>query len=226
MKRKNEMLWFVSNCGADFRLNFAAKLSKHIPVNIYGKCKKSFYTKIENISFNFIQKGVNLLYEFFAIIFRFIFRNTNTYYNCHRDSDCEKNEYSKNKFYLSFESKNCSGYITENLWKILGNTHLIPVVIQPSKQFYEALAPPDSFIHAQDFDFDAQRLAEYLKLVYSDFNLYLKYQMWRIKYDIAFIVQQTEKRRLCELCTKLNLESSSIYYTFISKWFNNDCIAN
>ena len=88
---------------------------------------------------------------------------------------CKKAEYeteiAENKFYFAFESKNCSNtYITEKFFRTLRH-NIIPVVFQPNREFYEVFAPPDSFIHAQDFDFDAKKLAEYLHKVFIFFNL-------------------------------------------------------
>jgi len=100
---------------------------------------------------------------------------------------------------------------------------MIPVVIQPSKAVYSLILPPDSFIHAEDFDFDPEKLAEHLKIVSTDFNVYLKYHAWKFDFDVVFSAQQAEKRRLCELCTKLNEETSSIYYKSIANWFNDGC---
>ena len=82
-----------------------------------------------------------------------MFGSDNSAEECGSNSECESREFKLNKFYLSFESRNCTNYITEKLWRIL-RTNMIPVVIQPSREFYEQVAPPDSFIHAQDFDFD------------------------------------------------------------------------
>lgn len=41
-QRKTSALWFVSNCGADFRNDFALSLMQHINVRIYGKCREQF----------------------------------------------------------------------------------------------------------------------------------------------------------------------------------------
>jgi hypothetical protein len=106
------------------------------------------------------------------------------------------------------------------------NANAIPIVLQPAKNFYDLIAPPSSYIHAQDFDYDAAKLANYLKMVSNDFEEYFKYQKWRLDYDIMFANKQTEARRLCELCTKLNTEKSRIYYEKVSKWFNLGCIRN
>ena len=125
-------------------------------------------------------------------------------------------------FYLSFESVNCTDYLTEKLWRIL-RTNMIPVVLQPSKENYLRIAPPDSFIHAEDFDFDAKKLANYLDVVSSDIHEYHKYQKWKTDHDVVFSGEHCERRRLCELCTKLNTETSRIHYGNVADWFNDGC---
>jgi hypothetical protein len=145
--------------------------------------------------------------------------------SCPRDSACELNLLTNHKFFLAFESKNCSFYITEKFWRTL-RLGLIPIVFQPAKQFYESIAPSNSFIHAQDFNFDAKRLAMYLNEVSNNIELYVSYHKWRITHDVVFTGKKSEPRRMCELCTHLNTENSTIYYRSVSKWFNNNCIVN
>ena len=148
------------------------------------------------------------------------------YGNCGKHSKCEINEINTSKFYFSFESKNCSDiYITEKFFRML-RFNIIPVVIQPNREFYEKIAPPDSFIHAQDFGFDGIKLGIYLNRVGNDANLYMKYLKWKNDYEFVHSAIQTESRRLCELCTRLNVEKKQIYYNSISNWFNSACVIN
>lgn len=148
------------------------------------------------------------------------------YGKCNKYSNCEIEEIKNSKFYFSFESKNCSNlYITEKFFRIL-RYNVIPVVIQPNRVFYEKIAPPNSFIHAADFDYDARKLAEYLEKVAGDYNLFVKYMAWKVKYETVHIGKSCEARRLCELCTRLNQEKKEIYYESVSKWFNKGCILN
>jgi hypothetical protein len=100
------------------------------------------------------------------------------------------------------------------------------VVIQPNKMFYESIAPPNSFIHAEDFDYDPIRLGKYLQLVSRNFELYSMYLKWKYEYEVVFSEKKVESRRLCELCSLLNQEKSSIHYESISKWFNSQCLVN
>lgn len=195
--KKNQAVWFVSNCGPKFRINFAKSLKKFFPVKVFGACSNYFES-------------------FFSSIFKD---------DCSRETKCEQEQLSQNKFYLSFESKNCSNYLTEKVWKML-HIGIIPVVIQPSKTFYEINLPPNSFIHAQDFDFNVEKLANYLNFVANDFDTYYRYLKWKDEYDVVFTSFQTERRRLCELCTRLNNQDSAIYYKSVSSFFNDKCIIN
>ena len=103
--RKSEALWFVSNCLSKYRIDFANKLSEFINLNVHGSCKNvRVLRKIWGISFeSFFGKLVFLIVRNFSRMF-------SSY--CGRGSECEALELKKNKFYLSFESKNCSNYIS------------------------------------------------------------------------------------------------------------------
>ena len=141
-RRKNEALWFVSNCRSRFRTNMALQISQQLPINIFGQCSLGI-----NIKSMFRQMKVG------SIMSTLIKGVTNAFINYFRDcgkhSTCEIEQINRNKFYFSFESKNCSNtYITEKFYRIL-RFNLIPVVIQPAKHIYEMIAPPNSFIHAQ-----------------------------------------------------------------------------
>lgn len=217
--RKNRAVWFVSNCLASFRLNFGIDLLKHFAFNIHGKCKDYFkFRQNYNLSYS-----MYTWIKYFTDLVWFVFSLSNKQEDkCARNSACELKELNENKFYLSFESKNCTDYITEKMWRVL-NAQMIPIVIQPAKKYYDLVLPKDSYIHAQDFDFSAAKLGDYLALVSNDFETYLKHHLWRLDYDVVYSGKQCEKRRLCELCTKLNKEKDLIYYDSVSKWFNRGC---
>lgn len=197
VKRKNSSLWFISNCASDFRNRFSAGLSLKFPTTVYGNCKEVISSRYLN-NITFVTSG------------------------CGRNSDCELEELKMNKFYLAFENSNCSSYITEKFWRSL-HFGIIPIVIQPNKQSYEAVAPKNSFIHASDFDFDLDRLADYLNKVSSNFEWYFKYLNWKQDYEVFFEPKILEQNRICELCTKLNTFTSMEYYRRVSNFFNSGC---
>ena len=214
-RRRTSSIWFVSNCISYYRIEFALDFSQYFPTNILGDCAPSI-SLMKKYGFkpnSFIGK---IIFPIYNLLYKI---------KCDKGSSCEINTLMNSKFYLSFESKNCSFYITEKFWSIL-RLGLIPVVIQPSKVFYEYIAPKDSFIHAEDFNFNPQKLAAYMNRVSNDFNLYSKYLLWKFNDNIAHSSRNCEGRRLCELCTKLNEETSKIYYKNTAEWFNNDCKIN
>ena len=205
-RRRNSAAWFVSNCDSKFRMNFASALKTYFPLKVIGSCAKYICSLRENLLYNFL---ANLIQP-----------------SCGRQSQCESVEFAMNKFYLSFESKNCTNYLTEKIWRILATTNLIPVVIQPSKEYYLLSLPPNSFIHAQDFGYDPVKLAAYLGKVAKNVDLYFKHLEWKLTWNAVYSGPVVERRRNCELCTKLNMEKANIYYASVSKWFNNKCFVN
>jgi hypothetical protein len=193
-KRKNEALWFVSNCQSSFRLKYADKLSEYFPINFFGQCNsrlKSSKAKVISDS-------------------------------CPRNSDCEEDNLRSYKFYLAFENNNCSYYTTEKFWRALEH-NIIPVVLQPNKEYYTRIAPKDSFIHAQDFNYDYKLLAQYLEQVSNNFKLYKTYLEWTKKFRPLYYAKPVEQMRMCELCYKLNTESSAIYYKAMDDFMNDGC---
>ncbi len=146
--------------------------------------------------------------------------------NCERGSECQLKAMRTHKFYLAFETRNCTDYITEKFWRSLDHD-LIPVVIQPSRRSYERLAPPNSFIHASDFGYDPKKLATYLEKVSSDSNLYSSYLKWKKDFAPLYKAEDIEPLRICELCFKLNNEINepgSSVYTSVSDFFNRQCV--
>jgi len=86
---------------------------------------------------------------------------------------------SKYKFYLSFENANCKGYVSEKLPKtFLWN--LVPIIGGPpdGMRHTPTSGNPPSAIHAKDFP-NAAALAEFIKKVAADENLYNAYHKWR-----------------------------------------------
>ena len=87
---------------------------------------------------------------------------------------------AKYKFYLSLENAVCKGYVTEKFFNILPyNT--IPVILNGADM--SSIAPKHSFINVQDFSSTA-KLAEYLKKVASDDELFASYFWWREFYKV------------------------------------------
>ena len=63
----------------------------------------------------------------------------------------------KMKFYLSFENAyHCNDYISEKFWRNALHSNLVPIVFGPHLDDVLAVAPPNSFIHAEQFDSPSQ----------------------------------------------------------------------
>lgn len=79
---------------------------------------------------------------------------------------------------MSFENSNCKEYITEKFWFNAFSNFAVPIVMGPNRSDYEKVAPPNSFIHVDDFN-SPKDLARYLHELNSDDELYGKYLRWR-----------------------------------------------
>ena len=110
------------------------------------------------------------------------------------------------KFYLSFENAyHCTDYISEKFWKNSFGFNLIPVVYGPHIDDVIAVAPPNSFIHAESFE-SPEELVKYLDYLDSNNTAYLEYHQWRTLYPSEVIsgwpYQRigVEYRTFCDLC--------------------------
>ena len=108
---------------------------------------------------------------------------------------------TKYNFYLAFENSDCTDYVTEKLWRAL-EARLIPVV-RGCQVNYTAIAPPNSFIHADSFS-TPKKLAEYLKKVSSNKKLFNKYHKWRRLYKERGGMTSNH-RWSCDLCRQVYL---------------------
>jgi hypothetical protein len=206
-KRKNAILWFVNNCYAKKRFKQALEISKHYAVYIYTKCKPEEESDIKQYS--------HLK----------LFRDA-----CERGSECEKLNFNHFKYYLTFENTNCSDYITEKMWKSLAN-HMIPIVMQPNHDsFTRHEIPSKSFIHMKDFAFNAERLAQHLHRIDSDFSLYFDYIKWTLLYfKVYYEPELIDPHRMCKMCEALNKQFNNnekrLSYDSIASFFNGNCFA-
>jgi hypothetical protein len=197
-KRSNAATWFINDCPTNTNLKFAKEISNYFPIKVGGNCIK-------------IINGSKVIYL-----------EENIFYG--RGSSCERDYMKKNKFHIAFEANNCTDYVTEKFWHSL-SLDTIPVVFQPSKEAYKRLVPEDSFIHAQDFNYNPKLLAQYLNRVSNEKELYLKHLKWKFKFKLHFEGETTDPTdfKICQLCTKLNQETKSIYYKSIASWHYHKC---
>jgi glycoprotein 3-alpha-L-fucosyltransferase len=143
---------------------------------------------------------------------------------CIPGSQCEYDYMAKYKFYLSFESTTCRDYITEKFYKSFYHG-LIPIVYGPEQNDYNKLAPPQSFIHIDEFNRDMNKLANYLLAVHSNFELYSMYHQWRKKYEVIIDGKALERIRMCELCERLSKvrQDDVTYYEDVETFFSEKC---
>ena len=89
--------------------------------------------------------------------------------------------------------------MTEKLFNILPY-NVIPVVFNGANM--SAIAPPHSYINAEDFS-SVEQLAEYLQLVASNDSLFASYFWWRDYY------RPGTGASWCDLCQYLHREEGS-----------------
>jgi alpha-1,3-fucosyltransferase len=120
------------------------------------------------------------------------------------------------RFYLCFENSLCPDYVTEKCYRPLAYD-TVPVVYGGSD--YSLFFPAGSYINAMDFD-SPESLANYLKKLMTDDELYLSYFRWRRKY----VVDLAPKDSWCQLCRMLrDPETKSKTYD-IAPWWSGELI--
>lgn len=118
------------------------------------------------------------------------------------------------KFYLAFENSFCNDYITEKFFNIL-QRRIIPVVMGGAN--YSAIAPPHSYIDA--LMYSPRQLADYLKLLASNDQLYNEYFWWKPHFKIVRRYPLLASNALCSLCEKLHHNTTqSVYHDLESGW--------
>ena len=187
---------FVSNCLPKKRLENFRLLRQFYSVAAFGKCIK----ENETLSLNAEDQLAK---------------------QCGRQSSCEKVYLTGSKFYLAFESQSCTDYITEKFWRTL-YFGVIPIVSGPKRENFQRVAPPNSFIHLDDFQ-SIKDLAQTLQMIATDRNLFAKYHSWRRFYDVYYEAKDLDPYRFCELCYRLNNNRKRIWYENLNEWFLENC---
>ncbi|CAH2325305.1 galactoside 3(4)-L-fucosyltransferase-like [Pelobates cultripes] len=130
-----------------------------------------------------------------------------------------RTDYMKNistyKFYLAFENSIHEDYITEKFWNNAFVSGAVPIVLGPPRKNYERFAPPESFIHVDDFN-TTKELASYILDLDKDDKKYQQYFAWKSKYEVShrgsFMIEY------CKVCRGLKLAPG--YRTVsIAEWF-------
>lgn len=212
-KRKDQLIVIINDvCIDEYLISFLIKLNEFFTIKFYGKCKNSKSSLSIFQSSNSGDRVLNLYQSQLGKIS----------VPCEHGSLCERELLVNNKFLFLQDAQNCTDYISKTFWRAL-DFGIIPVAFYPAKIFYEKIAPKNSYIHVEDFNYDYNKLSEHLTILSNNYTLYLNYFKW--KFYLATVSDQihSEKRLMCELCYRLNNETSSIYYESINKWYNNDC---
>ncbi|KAI4886109.1 hypothetical protein NFI96_004055 [Prochilodus magdalenae] len=119
------------------------------------------------------------------------------------------------KFYLSFENSIYKDYITEKLYNPM-KLGTVPVVLGPPRENYEEFVPADSFIHVNDFK-TPQELAEHLKLLDQNREMYEQYFTWRERFAVR--VAQFGLEHACRICDHVRRDTGYRVFKSLDKWF-------
>lgn len=126
--------------------------------------------------------------------------------------ECYEMLRSQYKFYLSFENARCPDYVTEKLFRAL-YYDTVPIVMGGAD--YSAFAPPNSFIHTNDFE-SPQKLSEYLLSLDRSDDLYARYFDWKSNYRVD-LNPMDGWCRLCEMAHEKSPHHK--VYSDINKWW-------
>ncbi|CAN9504972.1 unnamed protein product [Ophioblennius macclurei] len=118
-------------------------------------------------------------------------------------------------FYLAFENSLSKDYITEKLWKNAYLGGAVPVVLGPSLSDYQAVAPPDSFIHVDQFP-SAADLGKHLQSLAADEKRYKDFFNWKSKWEVKLHTDWRE--RLCKICTVYDRLPPQKVYADLQAW--------
>ena len=129
--------------------------------------------------------------------------------------DCLNNLKRKYKFYLAFENSNCKDYITEKLWDALRDG-LLPVCLGARMSDYTRIAPPNSFLHVENFT-SPRELANHLNYLDKNDDAYNRYFEWKKQLTPA-----PNLSGMCDLCDILHRnETRTIKMSTF--WTEKDC---
>ncbi|XP_078491098.1 3-galactosyl-N-acetylglucosaminide 4-alpha-L-fucosyltransferase FUT3-like [Ciona intestinalis] len=182
-EKKRLGIWIVSNCHSHFgavnRMKYFKELLKSgLKVDTYGRLVFMLYLMLTVKCFKKpvdLQRGKKDFFRFLG-------------------------DY---KFYFAFENSfHCRDYITEKFTQHGLYSGTIPIVWGPKKSDVEAIAPPHSFIHVEDFK-SAKDLANYISYLDKNNTAYMEYHEWRKHLSRTDPYSQSSTGR-CRLCRTLH----------------------
>ncbi|KAM6902133.1 alpha-(1,3)-fucosyltransferase 7 [Xenentodon cancila] len=118
-------------------------------------------------------------------------------------------------FYLAFENSVAKDYITEKLWKNAFQGGAVPVVLGPPASHYKDVAPPNSFIHIDEFK-SVKEMGEYLQQLAEDKKRYAEYFKWKQHWKVKLYTDWRE--RLCNVCSQYKRLSQDKVYSDLEAW--------
>ena len=121
------------------------------------------------------------------------------------------------KFYLSFENSFCRDYATEKFFEML-DRRIVPIVY--GSYNYSSIAPEHSYIDATKMG--ARKLAELLKTIDQDDNLYNQFFSWKGKYQIQKERRYFAAKAFCQLCQHLHENRQIQIYQDFEAWWSPD----
>lgn len=121
-------------------------------------------------------------------------------------------------FYLAFENSIAKDYITEKLWRNAYQSGAVPVVLGPPLSDYKAVAPPNSFIHIDEFA-SLKDLGKYLQQLAEDKKLYSEYFNWKKEWRVKLYTDWRE--RLCKICSHYKELPHQKVYSDLEAWVNS-----
>ena len=134
--------------------------------------------------------------------------------SCPRGQDCNQMLGRHYRFYLSFENSLCPDYVTEKLYRPM-SYDTVPVVFGGSD--YSYYLPVGSYVDARNFTTPLD-LANFLKRLMSDDELYLSYFQWRRQY----FVDPNPPEGWCQLCKFISSDAEmreNKIYVDIEAWW-------
>ena len=151
---------------------------------------------------------------------------------CPKDSDECEEIIRSHKFYLALENCECRDYFTEKFWNSL-KRGVVPLVYGAPKEDYARVAPPNSFIHLQDFA-SLTELADYIRLVDSNDTLYNSFFEWKQQGSVVplrlrdiLTPQYMCKSVVPKIITDRNLASTGVKlrssFSDIDSWWSAGC---
>ncbi|KAM8828392.1 alpha-(1,3)-fucosyltransferase 7 isoform 1-T6 [Spinachia spinachia] len=118
-------------------------------------------------------------------------------------------------FYLAMENTAGRDYVTEKLWRNGFQGGAVPVVLGPPLDDYKAVAPPNSFIHVDEFA-SVKDLGKYLQGLAEDKKRYDEYFTWKRHWKVKLYTDWRE--RLCKICSQYNSLPQQKVYSNLQAW--------